>query len=63
MSIEAQVEEMWGDSKDEAWKAEEVKRLKAEQGVLEKDEPSIAGYDGMEGVLNEPETGAGPEEE
>lgn len=54
MSIEAQVEEMWGDSKDEAWKAEEVKRLKAEQGLIETDEPSVAGYDGLEGTLNEP---------
>lgn len=41
MSIEAQVEEMWGDSKDEAWKAEEVKRLKAEQGIAEVEEPGI----------------------
>lgn len=41
MSIEAQVEEMWGDSKDEAWKAEEVKRLKAEQGIAEAEEPGI----------------------
>ena len=54
---------MWGDSKDEAWKAEEVKRLKAEQGVLEKEEPSVAGYDGMEGAVNEPEgTEPGSEE-
>ena len=41
MSIEAQVEEMWGDSKDEVWKAEEVKRLKAEQGIAEEEEPGI----------------------
>ena len=41
MSIEAQVEEMWGDSKDEAWKAEEVKRLKAEQGITEVEEPGM----------------------
>ena len=41
MSIEAQVEEMWGDSKDETWKAEEVKRLKAEQGIAEEEEPEI----------------------
>lgn len=59
MSIEAQVEEMWGDSKDEAWKADEVKRLKEESGVLTKEEPSVAGYDGMEGLINEPEPGAG----
>lgn len=41
MSIEAQVEEMWGDSKEEAWKAEEVKRLKAEQGIAEEEEPGV----------------------
>ena len=41
MSIEAQVEEMWGDSKDEAWKAEEVKRLKTEQGIAEEEEPGV----------------------
>lgn len=57
MSIEAQVEELWGDNKEEEWKAEEVSRLKIELGVLEKDESSVAGYDGMEGVVNEPEEG------
>lgn len=41
MSIEAQVEEMWGDSKDEEWKAEEVIRLKAEQGIAEVEEPNL----------------------
>ena len=41
MSIEAQVEEMWGDSKDEAWKSEEVARLKAEQGVEDIEESSV----------------------
>lgn len=41
MSIEAQVEEMWGDSKDEAWKKEEIKRLKAELGIAEEEEPGI----------------------
>nr|DAN13599.1 MAG TPA: portal protein [Caudoviricetes sp.] len=41
MSIEAQVEEMWGDSKDEAWKKEEVARLKAEQGIAEVEEPGV----------------------
>jgi len=56
MSIEAQVEEMWGDSKDEEWKAEEVSRLKAELGIMETEEPDVAGYDGMEGAANAPET-------
>lgn len=41
MSIEAQVEEMWGDSKDEIWKKEEVARLKTEQGIADVDEPGV----------------------
>lgn len=41
MSIEASVDELYGDSKEEEWKAEEVKRLKEEQGITEMDEPSI----------------------
>lgn len=41
MSIEASVEELYGDSKDEEWKAEEVARLKAEQGIQVLEEPSI----------------------
>lgn len=35
MSIEAAVEELYGDSRDDDWKAEEVARLKAEQGIAE----------------------------
>ena len=41
MSIEAKVEEIWGDSKSEEWKAEEVKRIKNERGIVELDEPAI----------------------
>lgn len=41
MSIEAKVEEVWGDSKDEEWKAEEVARIKAERGIVVLDEPSL----------------------
>lgn len=40
MSIEARVEEMWGDSKDAAWKAIEVTRVKAQQGIAEMEEPA-----------------------
>ena len=47
MSIEASVEELYGDSKDEDWKAEEVKRLKAEQGIAEIEEPGL----NLEGVI------------
>lgn len=41
MSVEAAVEELYGDSKDAEWKKEEVIRLKAEQGIAEVQEPSI----------------------
>jgi len=41
MSIDAQVEEMWGDSKDDKWKAEEINRLKAELGIMETEEPGL----------------------
>ncbi len=41
MSIEAQVEEMWGDSKDDVWKTEEIQRLKSEQGIVEMREPAL----------------------
>lgn len=41
MSIEASVEELYGDSKDEEWKKEEVARLKAEQGIVEMEEPGL----------------------
>ena len=41
MSIEASVEELYGDSKDENWKAEEVARLKAEQGIQSVEEPRV----------------------
>ena len=41
MSIEAAVEELYGDSKDQTWKDEEVARLKAEQGIVEMEEPGV----------------------
>nr|DAV42051.1 MAG TPA: portal protein [Caudoviricetes sp.] len=41
MSLEASVDELYGDSKDEQWKSEEVARLKAEQGISEVEEPYI----------------------
>lgn len=42
MSVEAQVEELYGDSKDEDWKKEEIARLKAEQGIAEMEEPGVS---------------------
>lgn len=47
MSIEASVDELYGDSKDDDWKKEEVARLKAEQGIAEIEEPEL----NMKGVL------------
>lgn len=43
MSIEASVDELYGDSKDDKWKKEEIKRLKAEQGIVEIEEPAVGG--------------------
>lgn len=42
MSIEAAVEELYGDSKDDEWKTQEVTRLKAEQGISPMVEPDIS---------------------
>ncbi len=41
LSIEASIEELYGDSKEDEWKAEEVARLKAEQGIAEESEPAV----------------------
>ena len=41
MSVETQVEELWGDTKDAEWKAKEVKRIKQEKGIEIVDEPAI----------------------
>jgi len=49
LSIEASVEELYGDTKDKEWKLAEVLRLKTEQGVMATTEP---------GVGNEPAAGS-----
>lgn len=41
MSVEASVEELYGDSKDDDWKKEEIARLKAEQGIQDMEEPGV----------------------
>lgn len=41
MSIEAAVDELYGASKEDDWKAEEVARIKAEQGIAALEEPNI----------------------
>lgn len=50
MSIEASVDELYGDSKDDDWKSEEVKRLKEEQGITEMEEPAITNIDTGGGI-------------
>lgn len=41
MSIESVVEELYGDSKTDEWKQEEVRRIKNEQGITELEELSM----------------------
>lgn len=41
MSIEAKVDEMWGDSKDDEWKKAEVARIKEQQGLVAMEEPAL----------------------
>lgn len=52
MSIESQVEELWGDTKDEEWKKEEVKRIKIEKGIIEMEEPAVNADIMLEDELN-----------
>lgn len=42
MSIEASVDELYGDSRDDDWKAKEIERLKEEQGITTLKEPSAS---------------------
>lgn len=41
MSTEAVVEELYGDTRSDEWKAAEVKRLKAEHGIAEVEAPTV----------------------
>ena len=41
MSVETQVDELWGGSKDDEWKSAEVSRIKTEKGLLTVNEPSV----------------------
>jgi phage minor capsid protein len=49
MSIEAQIEELYGDTKDDEWKKEEVARLKEEQGISSVEEPDFSVEEGIDG--------------
>lgn len=52
MSIEASIEEMYGDSKDDDWKAEEVRRLKEQQGIADDIEEPGMNVPDVEGVID-----------
>lgn len=41
MSVDAAVDELYGDDKDDTWKQEEIKRLKEELGIGEVEEPGV----------------------
>lgn len=41
MSIEASIDELYGDTKDDEWKQKEINRLKEEQGIAEMQEPLL----------------------
>lgn len=41
MSVEAQVDELWGTSKDDNWKAQEVARIRYERGIVDMPEPDV----------------------
>lgn len=41
MSVETVVEELYGDTRDDTWKKQEVARLKQESGIEEKEEPRV----------------------
>ena len=41
MSVETSIKELYGDSKDEEWIKDEVKRVKEEQGIVDTLEPAI----------------------
>lgn len=43
MSVETQVDELWGSSKDDEWKQAEVNRIMQEKGLVQEAEPSIGG--------------------
>ena len=66
MSIEACIDELYGDTQTDEWKKEEVARIKAEAGIMETTEPAlnedVEGFDDTTntgGLLNGNEEAAG----
>lgn len=56
MSVDAAVDELYGDDKEDEWKKKEIARIKSEHGIVIEDEPSVDA-DGIsiieEGMQNE----------
>ena len=42
MSVETQVDELWGSSKEDEWKKDEVKRILHEKGIEQGNENAVA---------------------
>ena len=59
MSVEALIDELYGDSKDDKWKAEEVQRIKDELGISES--PEDEGLSEVSQLVEEPLTNTGGE--
>lgn len=43
MSIDASLDELYGDTKTDEWKAEEAEKNRREQGITDMDEPALNG--------------------
>lgn len=41
LSLEACIDELYGDDRDDEWKTQELERLKAEQGLVDLDAPAV----------------------
>lgn len=52
MSVEAAVDELYGDSRDETWKQGEVLRIRQEQGLADLDEPAAGDEMDLLGFLD-----------
>lgn len=55
MSIEACIDELYGDDREDAWKKEEVLRLKKEQGLIDLEEPAVNADRLIKDLKNKPE--------
>lgn len=60
MSVDAAVDTLYGDDRDDTWKQEEVSRIKAEIGIAEVEEPALnleAGDFALDANIEDKETG------